>query len=533
MFKIALVGPELEENLSLRYLASSLMTAGFDCEIVPFNYSRDLPEVLAILLSMRERPGILGLSLSFQLRAKDFIALAVALRQNGYSGHVTAGGHFGTFACKEILRDFPEIDSICRHESENTLVSLAGAIQATSSLKDVPGLIYRDETGGLVLNSLSVPPELDSLPWPDRRSDPAEYLGHLAAPLVGSRGCYAKCTFCCISAWHEKASPGKRFRLRSVESIAAEMAWLFRERKIEIFIFHDDNFFLPDRAQTLQRIDGLANQLEQRGVYRFATIVKARPNDLDEEIVTAMQERLGLLRIYLGIETNSDAGLHILGRRVSRAQNHRALDLLLRKNIYPCFNMLIFDPSTKIEDLETNLDFMNKFAEVPQNFGRVELYAGTPLLSYMQKAGRCQGDYLEWDYRMADEDVQRVFELAMRCFYVRNFSEKSAAHHLMGTRFCTEVAAHFHPDVFRISWMSDAKKLNCILTQDSVKAMREIIEFVKQCQPPENETEFVNLLSSRLRATELMVQKAAGLLETEICDSIAQKAIKMGADIQK
>jgi hypothetical protein len=63
--------------------------------------------------------------------------------------------------------------------------------------------------------------------------------------------------------------------------------------------------------------------------------------------------------------------------------------------------------------------------------------------------------------------------------------------------------------------------------------MREIIEFVKQCQPPENEREFVNLLSSRLRATELMVQKAAGLLETEISDSIAQKAIKMGAEIQK
>jgi anaerobic magnesium-protoporphyrin IX monomethyl ester cyclase len=50
MFQVALVGPELEENLSLRYLASSLTAAGFDCEIVPFNSSNDLAGVLAALL---------------------------------------------------------------------------------------------------------------------------------------------------------------------------------------------------------------------------------------------------------------------------------------------------------------------------------------------------------------------------------------------------------------------------------------------------------------------------------------------------
>jgi hypothetical protein len=69
MFHVALVGPELEENLSLRYLSSSLMAAGFECRIIAFNFSCNLPEVLAALLAAG--PGLIGLSLSFQLRAKE------------------------------------------------------------------------------------------------------------------------------------------------------------------------------------------------------------------------------------------------------------------------------------------------------------------------------------------------------------------------------------------------------------------------------------------------------------------------------
>lgn len=191
-----------------------------------------------------------------------------------------------------------------------------------------------------------------------------------------------------------------------------------------------------------------------------------------------MRERLGLIRIYVGIENASDPGLSTLRRRVGSDQNHYVLELLEHSGVFSCFNLLIFDPATTIEDLETNLAFMEKFAAVPQNFGRVELYAGTPLLARLQAEGLCKGDYLDWDYRIADDAVQKIFELAMKCFYVRNFSDEAAPHRLMGARFAVEMAARFHPGVFRESWRTEARRLNCTLTHDSVKAMREIIEFV-------------------------------------------------------
>src|SRR5450759_2575924 len=125
---VTLVGPELEENLSLRYLASSLAACGFECLIVPFDCGADLARVVRQVGGATAQSFLVGLSLAFQPHARDFLALAVALRQQGYRGHLTGGGHFATFACRELLRDFPEFAPIVRHEAEQTLPLLAGAV---------------------------------------------------------------------------------------------------------------------------------------------------------------------------------------------------------------------------------------------------------------------------------------------------------------------------------------------------------------------------------------------------------------------
>ena len=520
MIRITLVGPEIEENLSLRYLASSLTAAGFSSTIVPFNRPEDLAIVLATLLESGEPPALVGLSLAFQWRAKDFLALAVALRQHGFAGHITAGGHFGTFACREILRDFPEIDSICRHEAEHTLVSLAIALSEGKGLVSIRGLACRDIHGSILLTDLPAVPDLERLPWPERHGPPAECLGHRMAPLVASRGCYGHCSFCCISAWHEQTMPGKRFRLRPIADVAEEMSQLHHNRGIEVFIFHDDNFFLPNRSQTLRRIDLLADRLEERGVRNFATIVKARPNDLKSEVLAAMRQRLRLLRVYVGIENASDSGLRTLRRGVDCAENHRALELLNRSGVFPCFNLLMFEPSATIAGLKANLSFMERHATVPNNFGRVELYAGTPLLAQLQAEGRCTGDYLAWDYQIADASVQRVFEIAMKCFYTRNFSDEATPHRLMQARFSVEIAAHFHASIFRESWRAEAKRLAGLLTDDSVQGMREIITFVETGGGRSGEMDFALELAGKLRRAERVINAAADVLDCEIVNAI-------------
>ena len=519
---VALVGPEEEENLSLRYLASSLAAAGFRAEILPFNTPNDFGRVLHAVLAATDPPAAVGVSLAFQWRAKDCLALVVALEEHGYSGHITAGGHFAAFAARELLSDFPELDSICRHEAEKTLVALTRAVASGESLTNIAGLAYRDSRGEVLLTPLPQPPELATLPCPDRRGEPTICLGHPMAPLVGSRGCYANCAFCCIAAWHELTQSGTRFRTRSPDDVADEIAWLNKHRNVDIFIFHDDNFFLPGHESSLSRIHALADALEERSVGRIGTVVKARPTDVTPEVFQAARDRLGCIRVFLGIETDAAQGLKTLRRGVSRRRNHEAMRILNELGTYVCFNMLIFDPDTTVESLETNLAFMETYADTPLNFGRVELYAGTPLLARMQEEGRCTGDYLGWDYRLASPEMDLIFKLAMKCFFARNFAAGALANRLQGTRFDVEVCRHFHAEVFRETWLTEAKELSRRLACDSAAGLREIIAFVRT-RGDATSDEFVTDLSRQLRRTEAEVQKVAADLEKRVQKAVGKR----------
>lgn len=530
---VALVGPEVEDNLGLRYLAAALTAAGFDAEILPFNSKDDLPAVLQALVSARPAPLLVGVSLAFQWRALDVLALVVALGERGYAGHITAGGHFGSFARRELLRDFAELDSVCCYEAEQTIVALAHALTSGAPLESVSGLAFRDD-GGIVVTPAAASPPLGELHWPDRRGEPTSCLGHGVAPLVASRGCYANCAFCCIAAWHKQAPPAERVRLRPVEDVAQEMAWLQREHGIDLFVFHDDDFFPPIRERSLERIRSLGAALRAAGIGPIGTVVKARPNDLDAEVLAAMKAELGLIRLFLGVETDATQGLRTLRRGVSQQQNHQAMALLAEHEIYVCFNLLVFDPDTTLESLETNLEFMTRFADCPYNFGRVELYAGTPLLARMQAEGRCRGDYLGWDYELGDERMQRVFELFIACFRPRNFAKGALANRLMGTRFDAEVCRRFHADVDRPEYLERSKELSRRLALDSVGALREIISFAARREPSASTRTFVDELSGRLREIERDVRRGATELESAIQGAVgarcrhAKRALPLG-----
>jgi hypothetical protein len=275
-------------------------------------------------------------------------------------------------------------------------------------------------------------------------------------------------------------------------------------------------------------VNALADALHQLHVPRFATVVKARPTDVDPDLFAVMKERLGLIRLYLGVESDSEQGLKTLGRRVSREQNRRAMETLEALGIYVCFNLLLFDPDTTPGSLERNLAFMERHAECPLNFGRVELYAGTPLLKRMLAEGRCAGDYLGWDYSMRDATVQRTFEAAMRCFYDRNFAPGSLANRLMGTRFDVEVARFFHPGRYRTEWLERSMGLSRTLALDSVRSLRAILAFSKEPRSAAARSKFERGLSASLRETEAKLEEQAARLEREIRDALGARCVLAG-----
>ncbi len=475
---VVLIGAEVEENLSIRYLAASLESGGFEISIVPFNSAPEAERVVERVCAMR--PLAVGISVPFQLRAPELLGLAGALRSAGYRGHVSVGGHFATFEFANILRDFPGIDSVVRHEGEHAFRDVCECVRDGSALDGIPGVVVRGPNGLSVGEKRAVGP-LDALPFPIRPPQPDDVLGIPCAPILGSRGCYAHCTFCCIHAYTYSAD-GPRYRRRSVETIVREMSREYHERGIRLFVFHDDNFLVPSLGANLARYEQLASLLEREGLDDIGLVVKCRPHDVHPELL-ALLRSMGLIRAYVGIETNSSEGLVSLNRGIDAAGNRVALEAFRDAGIYCSFNVLIFDPEATLEGVEENLRFMEEFADIPFNFCRAEVYAGTPLKEILERQGRLLGDYLAWGYEMRDPRVELLFRIVSTAFAPRNFKPDGVAHLNMGVRFDHEVLNHFYTRSSDPERDAELVGLSRTIGQDSVEKLRRALWFVRHTDP--------------------------------------------------
>ncbi|NMB79808.1 MAG: radical SAM protein, partial [Methanomicrobiales archaeon] len=262
--KVLFIASEDEENLSVRYPAASLVSAGHAIRIAPFSVPADTPAVLEQVRTFQ--PDLIALSVAFQSRAPAFFDLIRAIRAGGYTGHISVGGHFPTFEFTKILSTLPEIDSVVRFEGEQALVELAQFLEGSRDISTVTGLVYRD--GGTLRENpcRDTFPDLDSLPFPVRNNRQQVRLGERFATLVASRGCWhSACAYCCIGAFHA-AKKGKRHALRSVENIAREIGWLYHEQGVRLFQFHDDNFLQAHNEENTRRLDGLMDALTGEGI---------------------------------------------------------------------------------------------------------------------------------------------------------------------------------------------------------------------------------------------------------------------------
>jgi len=118
--EIALIGYQDQGNLGMGYLSAVLQQRGHTVQMIDV---RDGPEKVAERLISRQ-PLIVGFSLIFQVFLPRFRKVAAHLRMRGVTSHFTIGGHFPSLCHDEVLKHFPELDSVVRYEGEHTIVDL-------------------------------------------------------------------------------------------------------------------------------------------------------------------------------------------------------------------------------------------------------------------------------------------------------------------------------------------------------------------------------------------------------------------------
>src|SRR6202046_2136461 len=437
--RVLLAGPDFEENLSIRYLASSLQAKRHETSLAVFNSADDVEAVA-------EQAGeaeIVGLSVCFQSRAQEFLTLARRIKQLHPGKLIMAGGHYASCAAEALMEHHSELDIIVIHEGEQTLGEIvAAAANLKDDLPKITGIAYREDGQVRFTPKRRTLDDLDTLPFPERSGRIHSIAGVPTSFLMGSRGCYENCAYCCITTLHNLA-PGKKFRQRSVELIADEMAQLYRDRGTRQFVFHDDNFLVPSVAHNQARIEGFDKAFKSRGMDDIALLIKCRPADANRDVLNRLKE-MGLVRIFMGIESATEAGLLTLDRHQTVGQSLRARDICGDLDVSAQFTIMTFNPDANLNTLRTDLSFMRRFAGNPLNFCRAEIYEGTPLEKRMVALGRARGDYRAREYSMDDPVADLACTISLDLFYDRSWGDGSLMQKTIGLDHMIAVRKRFH-----------------------------------------------------------------------------------------
>jgi hopanoid biosynthesis associated radical SAM protein HpnJ len=190
------------------------------------------------------------------------LAVAEALKAENPALTVGMVGAAVAVAPERALRASRALDFVAGNEFDFTIEEVARGVP----LPRIAGLSYRENGDVAHTPPRAILEDMDRLPFvtPVYRRDltvehyAIGYLRHPYVSLYTGRGCRSKCTFC---LWPQTVG-GQRYRTRSVDHVAEEMALaqrLFPE--VREFFFDDDTF-----TDDLPRAEAIAKRLGRLGL---------------------------------------------------------------------------------------------------------------------------------------------------------------------------------------------------------------------------------------------------------------------------
>lgn len=186
---------------------------------------------------------------------QELLTVAGMIRAQRSGTVMVMGGPQASPLAEEVMRDHPGLDAVSHVVADGEVVffRLVDALIRGQSLADVPGLVYRDESG-----------RLQRTPPPDEPFDidaaPSPYLdGSLVldpkktytVTLESSRGCPFDCAYC---FWGRE---GRKVGFFPLHRVLAEMdALLSMENVVRIYFADSDIMIKPVRTMAiLQRME--------------------------------------------------------------------------------------------------------------------------------------------------------------------------------------------------------------------------------------------------------------------------------------
>lgn len=373
--------------LGLLYLAGTLLQHGFEVYVVDgcLDGREGIKSALESFC-----PDIVGITCLTPGRKKALEAAKMAKEHNP-AVHVVLGGAHPTIMYRQLLEQYPFIDSIVRGEGEKSLLEIAEG----KELSLISGIAFR-QNGDIVLN----PPRkhvanLDEIPFPAwHLVDLTRYQARGEGIIKGidlsretrvsvifSRGCVGHCDFC--STWWI----WRGWRHRSAKNMVDELELLNTQYGIKHFCFADDALTI-NRQATIDLCDKIIRR--SLNITFFAT---TRTDCVDEEMLRKLKEA-GCYEISFGIETGSPELLSKMNKENDIANSELAITLSKQVGLKVTALLIVGNIGETRETVRQTVSFLRRAQ--PHEIGCVGglwVLPGTKVYQECKKHGFISDDF--------------------------------------------------------------------------------------------------------------------------------------------
>jgi len=237
----------------------------------------------------------------------------------------------------------------------------------------------------------------------DDEEAPPRHLGFGAADFVSSRGCEARCSYCCVAGASALAAEttGARDARLSPPEVAEEIAWLYHQRDVRVLNIMDDNLLPSAPDEAARWVRALIAELDARRVGCIAFSLQLRADVVDPAVAAALADA-GLVRAYVGVDGFSGRQLVALGRSAPAAAGLAAPALLAAHGVFPVCNALLVGPTFRLESITAEIDALAGLRQAPVHLLPIDVRAGTTYFARAEKRGLLEGGFLWRRYRFED-----------------------------------------------------------------------------------------------------------------------------------
>lgn len=344
------------EHLGLGYLAAELRQTGFEAQITDSRILGHSPEQAASEI-LDSSPFMLGVSLIAKDAASWTEAVVKIVRQKSPDIHTVVGNYFPSLQPQRAFKSMPSINSLVIGEGDITFPQLAQLVANGGNWKGLDGIAYRHENQTIINPGRLLLQNLDLLPFPEHT---ASRYGLREFAMRGADGCYMRCTFCSIDPFFNQGKNPTKWRPRSPQSIAIEMAQLQTQHPdIKVVRFVDPDSIGAPKYEN--RMLEFAEELRLREV-NLEWIIDTRTavvNGVSDQTWTILRQA-GLREVFLGIETTDPRIKRMMDKRTTFEQDQKAVEKLIRHGIRARYGFMMITPWSTEESLPVNAEKISK-----------------------------------------------------------------------------------------------------------------------------------------------------------------------------